>query len=244
VVDWSDNLRVQLAHHTRAALERDPARPLGEASKSPPISALDSTHALVCNVFERRGPDARSRFSTALRSRTPLDRMSFVHDLLGQGESLHPAVALQFSGADARPIILHASFTEPYTQTAEPTDALPVPETGWGELQGCRNLAMELQFKRPHAHSFPIASTLRRLRTMTRIYGVRGFRYQYLWYDTADAAAARHRAHIDRLRMRIGGEIDLAAETWQAFFARLQGADGTDPMHIRYLADRYFQTGR
>lgn len=261
------NLISPLCQTTRADLSTSLPGILADGEKRGEMSALCSTAALVHNVFDYwRGrvaaPLVRACGST--QSQDPLE----LH-FAATGPAAPTAVHTPGSPADvvlaarARPIVVAASFLEPYTQV----DNRPAPEllhakATWSGLQACRNLTIDLDSNTQRFQHLAVARLLGIGQSWTRELGERGFRLLYLWYDCGGRAADRVRAEIDRFRMRAGGELDFEARSWQEFFRELRGAcragsasgapasasgdpasapgDDSHESYLQYLSSRYF----
>jgi len=66
------------------------------------------------------------------------------------------------------------------------------------------------------------------------------FTLLYLWYDYPSSEAAEHRAEVETFMLRLNGEIDFRAMTYQELFKKMQSAPAVDGSYIAYLAERYF----
>ncbi len=62
----------------------------------------------------------------------------------------------------------------------------------------------------------------------------------YLYYDWNGREANVHRSEIDRFAARVGVEIDLRVNTYQALYEALRLAGDASPGYCSYLAKRYF----
>jgi len=62
----------------------------------------------------------------------------------------------------------------------------------------------------------------------------------YLYYDRPGREAARHRAELNLIAARLGGEVDLRVATYQSLFDALRTFPELDRDYLDYLAGRYF----
>ena len=150
------------------------------------------------------------------------------------------ALDLVLEGAGARPTAVFTSFAELYERPAHDLDAALVesPEA-WSALSGCRDLARDLRANPTRFTHLPVTRLLEWVVALTHRYGPRGFRLVALWYDLADERARQIRRELDRLRMRIGGEVDVVALTWQTLCERLAYSGDLRGAHAAYLGERY-----
>ena len=239
------NLLAPLSAETERQLSQDPTRPLGEPGKPGALLRVDSTCALLCNVFDHWrdrqlgvmaglcGADPRS---TALHFRPELAGGARRPDLLlapGDGDN------------GARPTAVIASFCEPYGDVDRSPPSSPEDDPGrWGGLPGCAHLARDLRNNPDRFHTLAVGGIVDCAAALHQRFGARGFRLLYLWYPVEGAAADRHREELDRLRLRIGGEIDFEVRSWQGLFASLQSRYREDTGYAAYLAARYFPETR
>lgn len=73
----------------------------------------------------------------------------------------------------------------------------------------------------------------------------KNFTLLYLWYDYpvggySSFGAAEHRAEVETFMLRLDGEIDFRAMTYQELFKKMQSAPTVDGNYIAYLAEQYF----
>jgi len=243
------NLYRPLTPETRDELSRCPQRPLGEATESKPASLrlLHSREALNCNFFDYwRGRDP-AVLGEAIRPGASAASLSFSHTpesgddpASSRGEPVDVLIE-----GDDRPTALLTSFTETYdaapgASSARPTTRPDDAQSPWSELPGCRGLALDLCARPDRFGMLPVARLLEQGAALTRRYGHREFRLVFLWYDVPHAAAKQLRHEIDRFRMRVGGEIDFDAHSFQELFDRLVPHCSEHRGYAEYLSSRYF----
>ncbi len=73
----------------------------------------------------------------------------------------------------------------------------------------------------------------------------RNFTLLYLWYDYPGSGyssfgASRQSADIKTFILRLNGEIDFRAMTYQELFQKMKIDREVDQKYIAYLAERYF----
>jgi hypothetical protein len=135
-----------------------------------------------------------------------------------------------------------ALFTEPFTDV-DPRVAHGAPgedDPLWRELPGCALLARDLRVNPRRYRHLAAGRLLDVALGMTRRFGRHGFRLAVLWYDAGGRASRRLRTELDRLRMRIGGEVDLVATSWQGLLAPLRATPTAHGPYTRRLEARYF----
>ena len=232
----SDGLCFEPSGDTVARLARHPDRPLGEAGKRGSASELGSAWALACNVVEAIPTEALGGLLAAVGAEGRAVRRSFVHPPPSlEGEGARTPVA-QIDREHGGPVFVEVHGAALARCSGSAPHALPLPETGWGDLEGCRRLAAECAQR---FAALPLAGTLRRIRALTRSHGRRGFRYVVVrpHFDRHHDEALRR--GYDGVRMRIGGEVDFEALDVAWLHARLAHAgEGAHPA-LAWLADRY-----
>ncbi len=241
----SSNLFREPSPATRGELETATHRPLGGGAKPGDLQLLESTLALVCNVFDtgRETPGALaaacggSRLSTRLRFCAPVGSKPLPCEV---------DVLFDSDSAAVRPLAVRASYAEPYQSRRpyrEPANRVPaewVEAVGlWAELPACRALANDLRATPRRFEHLPVAELLSCSASLTQRYGRRGFRLAHLWHPIPGRAASSYQRELDRFRFRVGGEIDFQSLTWQQLWGRLSEADDATPGHLDYLRDRY-----
>lgn len=195
----------------RARLSRHPDRPLGEPGKPGKPGAVcepGSAWALACNLLEAVPDDRLDGLVQALGAPGTGLRRSWLH---APHDDLHVdgcGPILSIERASEGPVYVEVRTLDLALPSHAPTSAqLPHPESGWGDLEACRRLAIETA--RREVSPLALAATLRRLRSLTRTHGRRGFRYVVVRSRFGTPHDAVLRRAFDALRMRIGGEIDL-----------------------------------
>ena len=216
VRDWRENLLWALPPEMEEALRRHTARPLGECGKPADLAWLHSRWSLLCNHFR---PWVVGGVETLARAcGAHADGAALEWGVACDRAADEVSVDALFTSA-ARPTAVVATFAEPYDE--------PEVRAQWNDddretpLDGCALLAADVRANGKRFRHAPLARVLAQADALTTRFGPRVFRLLYLWFDTDDEAARRHRQELDRLRMRIGGEVDFAALSWRALRARL-----------------------
>lgn len=242
--DWRDNLLHPLPHEIEQMLEASPLRPLGEPGKPAELARLQSTLAMVCNLFGPWSVEGSETLGRALGAASEPSRIDF-HPLVavagtaGSELGLPDALlsSLESTGS-SRPTALVASYAEPYDQPETRTASLDRQLSQI--LPGCAILADDHRASSRRFSSLPVARLLSCALSLTLQHGPRGFRLAYVWYDAGDPTSRQHRQEVDRFRMRVGGEVDFLATTWHELSSQLRAQVGcderVDAFSRRYLA--------
>lgn len=242
LLDPRDALCFEPDPSCRERLERHPDRPLGEQDKPGAVCEPGSAWGLACNLLEAVGDDRLDGLLAALRSPGAALRRSWLHPHLDH-EAGSPAGApvLALERGALGPVYVEVRGADlAHAGTAPSASQLPHPAAGWGDLEACRRLAIEVS--RPVAAPVELAATLRRLRSLTRLHGRRGFRYVVLRPRFATRFDGLLRRAFDGLRMRIGGEVDLDAIDVPTLIDALAAAAAhPDPA---WVADRWCNRAR
>jgi hypothetical protein len=253
VRDVSDNLFLPLHAETRRALLEGSACGFGDERKPDPLHALHSSQALACNFFEPwRGQasspldliaplDANAPDSDALEPASAPCEIVVAEQLPLGPHELTVAADVVIRSDTTRPAAVVACFTEGYDDVDTRLPAAPSEYAGlWSDLPGCRGLAEDLHANPRRFRRIPAGRILELALALHQRHGSRGARLVHLWYDTSGRTAREQRQEADRLRMRIGGEVDFASITWQTLFLAMLDHPASDPRQIDYLAHRYF----
>jgi len=244
IARWSGNLLAPLTAATRAELARHHGDPDAEVpDKRGRLHDLGSGLALAVNVFDH----LRDRLEVLAGWLAPLahgpGRLEFGASLpLGApGDELALDVDLLLEDARGSATAVVPLFAEPFGDVdPRVRDALAHTPARWTDLHGCALLARDVHANPRRFRRLAVGRVLETALAMSQRFGRHGYRIALLWHDAGGAASRRLRGEIDRLRMRIGGEVEVAAPTWHALLERLGAtppADGgyTAPLRARYV---------
>ena len=235
------NLFGPLSGALQEALSGRVDKPLGDGLKPGPITRLDSTHALVANVFDHWSERDLEPLLGALGAPPDGAEIEFEARMTLRDQPIDAAHLMLCGGA--RPIAVVASFSESYLPGG-PGRARPFADCAepgvWGTLQDCRQLALDRAANPDRHQRVDVTGLLERILALSSHFGARNFELLYLWYEVPGHAATQTRREIDRLRMRIGGEVAFRALTWQQLFARIEASSEGHSRPAAYLAARYF----
>jgi len=239
-VETRDVLCFEPGTEALARLARHPDRPLGEPGKRGPVSEAASAWGLACNLLEAIPDSDLAGLVAALGAPGRATRRSWMHPAADRPSNAAETPCLAIERDDATPIYVEVRGVELTGPGIHDPDCLPRPGEGWGDLEACRRVALEsCAMPAPHVHQAPHAptATLRRLRSLSRAHGRRGFRYIVVRprFDTPLDQVLRR--SFDGLRMRVGGEVDFDAMDLTTLHARL-AATSAHPA-LGWLADRY-----
>jgi hypothetical protein len=110
----------------------------------------------------------------------------------------------------------------------------------WAELglPRCERLAHDLQTGRERFKHLHAAQLLKHALGLAH-GGHRDAALVYLYYEWSGRESEVHRAEVEHLARRIGGEVDLRIVTYQVLYERL--APCLEGSHRAYLESRYFR---
>jgi hypothetical protein len=111
----------------------------------------------------------------------------------------------------------------------------------WAEagLPRCQALAEDLQGGRERPKFLNVPQLLKHALGLKRSARAKSA-LVYLYYDRAGKEAPAHRAELERVRQRLGSEIELHASTYQTLFGALRATPGIERGYLDYLEQRYF----
>lgn len=232
--DVRDALCFEPGPETLERLARHPDRPLGEPDKRGPVSEPGSAWGLACNLLEAISDPDLAGLIAALGTSGSGTRRSWMHPAADRAGLPGEAPVLTIERDIAAPLYIEVRGAELTRAVASDAGCLPRPGEGWGDLEACRRVALDsCRTSLPHLPG----ATLRRLRSLSRAHGRRGFRYVVVWPRFDGHLDQVLRRGLDGLRMRIGGEIDFDALDLATLLARMT-ATGAHPA-AGWLADRY-----
>jgi hypothetical protein len=240
VARWQDNLFQPLGERTLAELADDLCSSTDPADHKPGgLHDLHSTQALICNLVEHwREGDATALGEALAIERDPITSLGFGAPASASGQL--PIVDAWLEHQSGRPTAVIASYADAYADVdPRPSRAQEGPPDGWGPLHACRGLATDLRAN-PRRFARLIAGRLiETAALLTHRYGAHGFRLLHLWHETPGRAGLQHRREIDRLRMRVGGEIQLRFRSWRQVIDAMDSAGDAHAAYSGYLKDRY-----
>jgi len=248
LASWDENLLVPASTRTRAELSAAASVHLVSNDKPGRLHDLGSGLALAANVFEpwRESPGDLAAHAPEL-GRNPR-RIAFATKLPllagdASGDALAADVDVLLEGGDSPATAVVPLFVEPFTDVdPRVRDVFARDAAQFQQLPGCALLARDLHANPSRFRRLAAGRVLETALAMSHRFGRRGFRITVLWYDAGGRASRRIQAELDRLRMRIGGEVALVATSWQTLCARLDEAPTRDHRYSRTLYTRYFGT--
>ncbi len=255
---WAAARGIQPNGNYTKTLEENLFQPLTEASRaefgsgagnemSEKMRAFHSSSALVCNVFDYWRDRPLKTLASALGAPVDVDHLHFEQVYPTGLRGMPPHLDVLLCAEGFKPFLIESKFTEPYShggQSAENAFTKSYfPNSGelWGKygLTRCEDLAQRIYSSREHFSRLDAPQLLKHILGLAKEFG-ENFTLLYLWYDHASSGAAEHRAEIETFLLRLNGEIDFRAMTYQELFQRMQGNQAIDQSYIKYLKERYF----
>ena len=238
-----ENLFQPLTEASRAEFE------LGAGSEiERKMRFVASSSALICNVFDYWRDRPLEPLAAALAAPVGADHFHFeVSHPIGL-RATAPRIDVVFGSNEAAPFLINATFTEPYRYPETPSATGTFtksyfPDSGeiWGRymLTRCEALARRIYAEQEEFFQLGAQQLLTRILGLAKAYG-KSFTLLYLWYDDPSYHASRHRAEIETFMLRLNGEIDFRAMTYQELFQKIQSNPSVDKAYLAYLAERYF----
>ncbi len=224
LLDWRDNLLAPIASECDAALDPTTRAHYDLPEKPGRLHALGSGLALALNVFEpwRSRP---SELSARVPRFFPADaRMRFAVEMPDGPATEGPPleIDLLIEGDDSAPTAVIPLFCEPFEDIVPRVrDPLGRDAGVFAGLDGCGLLARDLHCHPRRFARLDVGRVLETALALDRRYGAHSFRIAVLWFDAGGHASRRFQRELHRVRMRIGGEIDLLAATWQEVLSAL-----------------------
>lgn len=217
--------------------------PDGEPAK---MRALESSSALVCNVFDFWRTRRPSAISGALGLGRGATDFAFEAPLPSGLQGTPPTRDFTFVDGGGWLYGVEAKFCEPYR--AKPARApfadsyFPDRDGLWEKrgLPKCQELARELQ---------AAEITFERLDAGQLLKHALGLRKQprpsslfFLWYAEIGGEQTKLQAELEVFARRVDRVLGFRAVTYQAVFEALRRLPDAEPEYVTYLASRYFAT--
>jgi len=246
VRELADNLRTPLDGATLAEILRGSELTPG-TTRPARLHSLCSSAALVVNVFGWwRGRD-HTPLLTALGLEGPGGTRLELEAPLPTGlPGDPPTVDVALYRPDGRCVAVESKLAEwlaprPRRQRAFKEKYFAEGRRFWDEagLPLCQALAEDLQAGRERMKYLNAPQILKHALGL-RNNGLATSALVYLYYDRPAREGAQHRAELERVRERVGGEIRLHVSTYQALFSALAAMPDLERGYVDYLAQRYF----
>ena len=249
-----ENLFHPLNAETRAEFQASGGNELGRIGSPGKMQAPWSSSALVCNVFDYW----RSQFllgeslavlTNALGAPSSVKQMQFEQTYRTGFGGTPPRLNVILRADESTPFLIKAKFTQPYgggsTRDAFAKSYFPNSGEYWGKygLSRCENLARRIHANQEEFRYLNAPQLLNKILGMVNTFQKK-FTLLYLWCDFPSYDAERHRAEVETFMLRLNGEIDFRAMTYQELFEKIRIAPDVDEKYIAYLAERYFPEQR
>ena len=256
---WAYTRGIKLDGIHTQTVEENLFQPLTEASRAEfgsesgnellaKMRAVDSSSALVCNVFDYWRGRPLEPLAAALGAPAGVDRLRFQQVYPASRGPMHPLDVLLDSDG-FKPFAIEAVFTEPYypyfSEDAFARSFFSDSGELWGKygLPRCEALARRINASQEEFHVLDAPQLLKHILDLAEKFG-RNFTLLYLWYDYHSSGgltgAAEHRADIETFKRSLDGEIDFRAMTYRELFQKMQDNPTVDKAYLAYLAKRYF----
>ena len=246
VPSLADNLCAPLDESALVELQR--GSELAQRATQPARAhSLSSSAALVVNVFAYwRGRDQSPLLDALGVGGQGSTRLEFEAPLPTGLPGDPPFIDVALYRPDGRIVAVESKFAEWLTPRPRGKRVFKDKYFAAGQrvweaagLPQCQALAEDLQsggerlrlLNAPQILKHALGLAVNGLRTSTLVY---------LYYDRPGKDSARHRAEVERVAARLGGEVDLRVATYQALFDALRSNPTVDRGYVDYLARRYF----
>ncbi len=229
------------------------------------LRAIHSSPSFVCNIFDYWRDRSLEPLAASLGASISVDYFHFevIHLPTANYEGTHliglydrsPHLDVVFRSNEPKPFLSETSFTEPYmhlgTTLARDTFTKSYfSDSGeiWGRygLARCEHLARRIHSGQENFWRLDARHLLELILGLVKAYG-KGFTLLYLWYDNPSYyhisryyRGVTQRAEIETFLLRLNGEINFRAMTYQELLQRMQGNSAIDQGYITYLKERYF----
>jgi len=242
----ADNLREPLDDSALAEVQRG-SELAPRATQPARAHSLCSSAALVVNVFAYwRGRDQLPLLDALGVGGPSGTRLEFEAPLPTGLPGDPPTVDVALHRPDGGCVAIESKFAEWLTPRPRGKRVFKDKYFAAGQrvwetagLPQCQTLAEDLQsgserlrlLNAPQILKHALGLAVNGLRTSTLIY---------LYYDRPGKDSVRHRAEVERVAARLGGEVDLRVMTYQLLFDALRSNPTVERGYVDYLARRYF----
>ena len=256
-----ENLFQPLTAATQADYALGRGNGSGSATRLEKMRFLYSSSALICNVFDYWRSQlllgqSLDALTNALAAPAPVKQMQFAQSYrTGLRDSI-PHIDIVLRGDESRPFLVTShsmGFSDPRStrSTSERSTFTEFPNpiksyyANSGELWGkyglsrCEALARRISAGQEQFQWLNAERLLNDILGLVDKFG-KNFTFLYLWYDNIFYGEARLRAAVETFILRLNGEIDFRAMTYQELFQKMQNNPTVDKSYLAYLAERYF----
>lgn len=241
VLSLDDNLFAPLDDDTQTEFKSADGSEFGTEDKPGKMSSLNSSSALVCNVFDfwrrrRLAPLLRACGIKSSRNKLRFEQ-KFPTGLGGTPPNLDIVLSCDGKGPVTA---IESKFTEPYFSSDHTGFSASYfrDKKLWEGLERCRGLAEN--YAQENFQSLNAAQLLKHGLGLHQRFTAERFELLYLWYDVPGSSAAETlRKEVERLSLTVSTDFQFRSLTYQELFGRLLPAIGkTD--YAAYLGSRYF----
>jgi hypothetical protein len=256
-----ENLFQPLTAATQADYALGRGDGLGSAIRRDRMRFLSSSSALICNVFDYwRSQLLLGRpldsLTTALGAPNPVKLMQFRQSYRTSLRGSTPFINVVLRGDEPRPLLITShsmgfsdrrltgstSIKSTFTELPDPIKSY-YANSGelWGKygLPRCEALARRISAGQEHFVWLADTWLLNNILGLVDKFG-KDFTFLYLWYDYTFCGQAILRTEVETFILRLNGEIDFRAMTYQELFQKMQGDPAVDEKYMAYLRERYF----
>jgi hypothetical protein len=244
--DISDNLFQPLSILSYKDFQQGGGRELksGDGSKPAKMSALESSSALLCNVFDFwriRNPE---EFGRLLNIPEPVIQIYFEVEFPTRLRGNPPTLDMVF--VDQTDVIwgIEAKFCEPYRPKSKlPPFADSYFPDGVGlwatrDLILCERLARNLHERKTIFERLDVAQLLKH--ALGLYNQPRRAHLWYLWYEEPGPEAEEIRRDLALFGEQVDPQLNFRTVTYQAVFKSVCNAPGVNTEYIEFLSSRYF----
>jgi hypothetical protein len=245
VLELADNLREPPSGVLLAQLQRG-SELTAQGLRPARGRSLCSSAALVVNVFGHWQARDAAPLLRALGLEAASATLSFEEPLPTGLPGDAPLADVALERHDGAFVAIESKFAEwlarrPRNKSGLKAKYFPPGGAVWtaASLPRCQSLAEDLQAGRERFRFLHAAQLLKQALGLAK-RGARPAVLLYLYYDWPGRETATHTTELERVRVRLAGEVDLRVLTYQALYRALRASDGVDGPYLEYLAERYF----
>jgi hypothetical protein len=242
----SENLFQPLSKDTEERFRKAQGQELEPRSEGipPKMHALESSSALLCNVFDYWRAKNPKEIGRALGILEDVVEVEFEAEFSTGLKGTPPTLDMALTDRTDAIWGVEAKFCEPYRPKPKrppfSNTYFPEREGLWARrgLPNCQKLAEDLNQGKVTFERLDVPQLLKHALGLWS--QPKKAHLIYLWYEEQGPEAEQIHRDLDLFTQKVDPQLDFRAITYQQVFEALRKSKGADAKYIEYLSDRYF----
>ena len=246
VTSVTDNLFRPLTDKALIEFGRSAGNELVDGANGKPakMRALESSSALVCNVFDQWRHRAPEQIGSAIDVDAKVVDVQFETGFPTGLGGTQPTLDLALVTETDTICAVESKFCEPYRSKdkRDPFAAAYFPDDGrlWADkgLPRCQDLAEDMRRGSVRFERLDVAQLLKH--ALGLFNQPKPATLRFIWFDQPSSEADTLRDELEKFSEWCDTSLGFRAFTYQDVFERLRAFPDADPDHRAYLVSRYF----